>query len=81
MAVITISTYQDLLLQPNVVKQENGISDVKQELQHLFDDLCVTRKTKRLLSLSFFKSIIINKRNGKVAESKINTQKLMFFFP
>lgn len=80
MAVITISTYQDLLPPSNVVKQENGVSDVRQELKCLFDDICISRKIKRLLFF-FLKSTIINKRNGKVAESKINTQKLMFFSP
>ena len=54
MAVITISTYQDLPLQPNVVKQESGVSDVKQELKYPFDDICIFRKTKRLLRLFCF---------------------------
>lgn len=39
MAVITINTYQDLLLLSNVVKQENVINDVKQELKYLYLDI------------------------------------------
>lgn len=46
MAVITINTYQDLLLLSNVVKQENVINDVKQELKYLYLDIWISRKTK-----------------------------------